>query len=95
MAQGASTEARCARSSGRWPWSNFDRLDRIFSLAIQRLRAAERAWFDAKEAAATGDKAVAARVAAVKDEYDLAFVLSNSLMEYHLHVKAPGDDDAP
>lgn len=82
-----------SRSGGRRTWSNFDRLDRIFSPALKRLREAKCAWFDAKEAAAVRDEAAAARVAALKEEYDLAFVLSNSLMEHHLHVKKPGDDD--
>ena len=40
-----------------------------------------------------GDEAAAAGVAAAKEEYNLPFILSNSLMEYHLHVKKPGDDD--
>lgn len=82
-----------SRSSGRRAWSNFDRLDRIFLPAIQRIRAAERAWFDAKEAGVAGDEAAAVQVAALKEEYDMAFVLSNSNIEYHLHVKALGNDD--
>ncbi|XBI58030.1 hypothetical protein VPH35_039323 [Triticum aestivum] len=45
------------------------------------------------EAAAAEDEAATARVAALKEEYDMAFILSNSLMEYHLHVKKPDDDD--
>ena len=46
----------------------------------------------AKEAAAVRDEGATVRVEATKKEYDLAFVLSNSLMEHHLGVKKEGDD---
>ena len=78
----ARVRGALSRSGGSRAWSNFDRLDRTFSPALKRLWAAERVWFDAKEAAAAGDEAAAARVTVLK-EYDMAFVVSNSLMEYH------------
>lgn len=49
-------------------------------------------WFEAKEAVTPEDEVVA-RVVVLKEDYDLVFVLFNSLVEYHLHIKKPGDDD--
>ena len=43
-------------------WASCRRLGRIFDPALQRLRAAENAWWQAREAAAAGDVAVAARL---------------------------------
>lgn len=89
MAQGGAL----ARSAGARAWSNFDRLHRIFDPALQRHRAAERAWFEAKEVAAAEDEAAAARVPALREEYDLAFVLFNSVMEHHLGTGKSGSGD--
>ena len=58
----ARVRGALSRSGGSRACSNFDRLDRIFSPTLKRLSTAERAWFDAKEAAAAaGDEAAAAR----------------------------------
>lgn len=89
--------ARCrcgsalSRSSGRRAWSNFNQLNKIFWPTLKRLREVERAWYETKEAAAVEEEGAEVRVAAAREEYDLAFVLFNSLMEYHLGK--PGDDE--
>jgi hypothetical protein len=51
------------------------------------------AWVEAKEAAAAGDEAAAARLPALREEYNLAFVFSDSLMKHHLGVGKSGDGD--
>lgn len=88
-------QGKCAasRPSGAQAWTKFDRVDHILSPELKRLRAAEVAWFEAKEESAAGDEAAAARVPALKEEYDLAFVFSNSLMEHHFGVGKSGDGD--
>ena len=73
-------------------WRNFYRLHKIFCLTTKQLRGVERAFVVAKEAATTREDGTAARLEAAKEEYNLAFVLSNSLMEYHLYVKKDGDE---
>ena len=80
------------RSAGARAWRNFNRLDRIFSPTLKRRWKAEKVWFEAKEAANAGDEAAATQVEALFEEYQFAQVLSNTLMEYHLHGNPPRDD---
>ena len=63
--------------------------------AIQCLWEAEHAWWEAKEADAAGDDAAVARAPGLFEEYQLAQVLSSTLMEYHLHGPSSrgGDGD--
>ncbi|MCC0720709.1 hypothetical protein KGF37_19095, partial [Clostridioides sp. ZZV14-6105] len=68
--------------------------------SIQRLRAVERAWWEVKEAAATEDAVAAARLPALREEYQLASTLSGTLIYNTLHDNEPppreddsGDDD--
>ncbi|KAE8790478.1 hypothetical protein D1007_35249 [Hordeum vulgare] len=81
-----------SRSFDRRAWNNFDCLKRISSPALKRLLAEELAWFEAKEVVTPEDEVVG-RVMSLKEEYDLVFLLFNSLVEYHLHIRKPGDDD--
>ena len=52
----------------------------------------KRRW-EAKKVATAEEEGVVAQAAMTKEEYDMSFILSNSLIEYHLHVKKPGVDD--
>ncbi|KAE8770378.1 hypothetical protein D1007_57892 [Hordeum vulgare] len=83
----------CSRSAGAGTLTNLDQLDLILSLELKHLRAAEVMWFEAKEVASTGDEAATTHVVALREDYQLAFVLSNSLMEHHLVVRKSSDGD--
>lgn len=65
----------------------FGRLHKILWPTTKSLHEAERVFALAKEAVAAREEGAAAWLEAAKEEYDFAFVLSSSAMEYHLHVK--------
>ena len=79
-----------SRSTRAGTWENFDRLHHIFDPVVQCRRAAKRAWFQVRRAAAARDEATTARVSALREECELVQVLCNFLMEHHLDMGKSG-----
>ncbi|KAE8798229.1 hypothetical protein D1007_26523 [Hordeum vulgare] len=70
-------------------WDNFHRIDAIFDPALQPRRDEELAWFNAKEAATTGDVVAAARVLALREEVDLQATLCSTLIYHAVYDAKP------
>lgn len=70
-------------------WKTFRCCGRLFDPAIELARAAERAWYAAREAADTGDAAAAAQLPALQAEYQRLNPLFGGLIYNTLHGGQP------
>lgn len=82
----ARDRGRHSRSGGRNPWAGFDVLDEHVLPHIKRCRAADEELVAAEKAVAAGEEGAADRLAAAKEEHDLAHVLRKMAAKYYLGV---------